>query len=431
MLIAVKSWLQTAGIAFLTLIVGWQLGAGSEQRRLIENGFTQVDVPQDVPSTGSGWVSLDPKNEADISQVWRVWNLLLEHYIDPDKLQTDKLVQGAAAGLVRAVDDPYTVLMDPVQNTEFRDSLAGNLEGIGAELVQREELIVVVAPIKGSPAQRAGLMPDDVIVSVNGETTEGLNLNETVSRIRGPKGTRVTLEIAREKAPDLITMEIVRDQIHVPSVESKTIKGKNGDIGYVALNQFGDSSINELREEFQNFKEAGVTAFILDLRFNGGGYLEGAIELVSMFQKDGKVVSVQHRKGEPENHFVNGRPLYPDIPLAILVNQGTASASEITAGALQDHKRAVIIGKTTFGKGTVQEVIDLPDGSSLRVTVARWLTPNGKDLGKEGVHPDIDLDRTQDDIKANKDPQLDAAVEWINGGSKIPARTGSGTTVKN
>ncbi len=431
MLIPMKNWAPTAGIAFLTLIVGWQLGAGAEQQRLIKSGWSSSNLPEDVPLDGSGSVTLAPEREADIRQMWRVWHLLLEHYIDPDQLQTDKLVQGAAAGLVRAVGDPYTVLMDPVENDEFRDSLSGTLEGIGAELVQKEEAIVVVAPIKGSPAQRAGLMPDDIIITVNGESTEGLNLNETVSRIRGPKGTTVTLEIARQKEVSLITMNIVRDEIHVPSVESKYIPVAGGEVGYVSLNQFGDSSINELRQELDAFSKKPLKGIILDLRYNGGGYLEGAIELVSLFQKDGKIVSVQHRKGEPQHHFVNGNPAYPTVPLAILVNEGTASASEITAGALQDHGRAVIIGKTTFGKGTVQEVIDLPDGSSLRVTVAKWLTPSGKDLGKEGVHPDIDVERTADDVKANKDPQLDKAVEWINGGAKPVVKTSSSSSVSS
>ncbi len=435
MLSPVQRWFQFGGITLLALLLGWQVGVQREHARLVREGWMAPEVQAQDSAlsalTGSGAVTEHPESDADLRLMWRVWHLLLDNYVDPGKLQTQKLVRGATAGLVKAVGDPYTLLMDPQENDNFRDGLSGTLEGIGAELIDRDGEIVVVMPIKGSPAQRAGLLPDDVILNVNGESTEGMTLQDVVSKIRGPKDTSVQLEVARAKSRDFLAFTIVRDEIHIPSVESKTIPVKDGEIGYVSLNQFGDSSIDELRQVFQSFQDQKVKSIILDLRYNGGGYLDGAVDLVSMFLKEGKVVSVQHRSGDPENHFVSGSPLFPDIPFAILVNEGTASASEITAGALQDYGRATIVGQKTFGKGTVQEVIDLPDGSSLRVTVAHWLTPKGKDLGKEGVHPDIVVDRTKEDIDAKRDPQLDAAVEFLTTGKKPEAKSSSSSSISS
>ncbi|MDD5075141.1 MAG: S41 family peptidase, partial [Candidatus Peribacteraceae bacterium] len=238
-------------------------------------------------------------------------------------------------------------------------------------------------------------------------------LNAVVQRIRGPKGTVVTLAVMRGNETALRIFEIKRDNITIPSVQNEVKKTASGSIGYIAVNQFGDGTITEVEKVLKGFKGENIKGIIVDLRYNGGGYLEGAVELASLFLKQGKIVTVQRRSGEPVHHYVNGRPLEPDIPLAVIINAGTASASEIFAGAMQDLKRGKIVGKLSFGKGTVQEVYDLPGGSSLRVTVAHWLTPNGKDLGKEGVHPDIDMDRTQEDMIAGRDPQLDAALNWL------------------
>jgi carboxyl-terminal processing protease len=347
-----------------------------------------------------------------------VWRLLLKHYIAPEDLQVTPLVFGAVQGLVHAVGDAYTAFMTPPENKSFRQALEGKLQGIGAELTLREGQIVIVAPLKGSPAAKAGLLPGDVIVQVGEVTIEGETLQQVVQRIRGPKGTRVTLTILRHGSVEPLTFTIVRDDIDVPSVESRILTTATGSLGYIALNQFGEHSIVEFKEALQSIAQEPLKGLIVDLRFNGGGYLDGAVELASLFLHQGKVVSVERRGAEPEHHYVYGRPLLPDIPLAVIINQGSASASEIVAGALQDHGRATVIGKKSFGKGTVQEVIDLPGGSSLRVTTARWLTPNGKNLGKEGVDPDIDIDRTEEDFDAGRDSQLDAAVEWLLDGER-------------
>ncbi|MEK7590899.1 MAG: S41 family peptidase [Patescibacteria group bacterium] len=393
------------------LVLGWQLGAAYEQRQLQEEAEYMEEIG--TGGVGSGELVTDPENEVNISLLWGVWRLLIRHYIAPEELKPTELLYGAVEGMVRAVGDPYTLFMTPSQNKDFRQSLEGKLQGIGAELAFRDGAVVVVAPLKGSPAQKAGLLPEDIITHVDGTDISGENLNQVVQRIRGKKGTTVLLTILRESEMNPKQLTIVRDDINIPSVESEVLKTQSGSLGYIALNQFGDNSVEEFKEALEAFQRTPVGGLIVDLRFNGGGYLEGAVDVASLFLPRGKIVSVQRRGTGLEHHYAYGRPLFPDKPLVVLINQGSASASEIVAGALQDHKRATIIGMKSFGKGTVQEVVDLPGGSSLRVTTARWLTPEGKNLGKEGVHPDIIVDRSAEDFEKERDPQLDAAKEWL------------------
>jgi len=339
---------------------------------------------------------------------------MLKHYIHPEELEVQPMLYGAVRGLVRSAGDPYSVFMNPSENTEFHQSLNGELEGIGAELTLRNDLIVVVAPLKGSPASKAGLLPEDIIVKVDGESTEGETLHETVQRIRGPRGTDVMLTVYREKEGN-VEITITRQHINVPSVESELLETDDGTVAYITINQFAEDTTKETRKALETLLDDNPDGLIVDVRYNGGGYLDRAIDLVSMFLQKGKVVSVARKEGSPEAHFVYGRPINTEIPMAVLINQGSASASEILAGALQDHGRATIIGMTSFGKGTIQEIFSLPGGSSLRITVAKWLTPNGTDLGKEGVHPDIEVDRTPEDVEQELDPQLDKALEILLG----------------
>lgn len=413
-------------LPLLTLLVGWQIGVNAQQQDTIEMQRRMEELYSGT--SGSGTLLGDPEKEVDLSLLWGVWRLLQSNYIEPGDLQTKEMVMGAVTGLVGAVGDPYTVFMTPKENTDFRDALSGHLQGIGAELAEREGKIVVVSPLKGSPAQKAGLAPQDVIVEVDGTDITGLKLNEVVTKIRGPKGTDVTIKVLREDADDLLTFTITRDNITVPSTQYEVKKTATGSVGYLAINQFGSETIHEIEEILKGVKPEELKGFIVDLRYNGGGYLEGAVDLVSMFLKEGKVVSVERRNGSPQRHYVSGQTILETIPLVVMQNEASASASEIAAGALQDHKRATIVGMKSFGKGTVQEVIDLPGGSSLRVTIAKWLTPNGRDLGKDGVVPDIEVSRTREEIVAGTDPQLQAALEWLLDGEK-PAVTANGTAL--
>ncbi len=404
-------------LPLLTLVLGWQIGVAMEQRgvRELEENLRILYTGQ----SGSGTLMDDPEKNVNPAIMWGVWRLLQKNYITPERLKTQEMLYGAVGGLVAALGDPYTVFMTPSENDDFHESLQGKLEGIGAELTLREGDVIVVAPLKGSPASEAGLQPEDIIVKVNDKEVEGQTLAKVVEQIRGPKGTSVRLSILRSGEDELLDINIVRDEIKVPSVEFEVKKTATGSVGYIALNQFGDGSVDEVRRALESFEGEDIAALVFDVRYNGGGYLEGAVELSSFFLKDGKVVSVQRRSGDPVHHYVSGHVLEADLPVAVLVNEGSASASEIFAGALQDHKRATIIGKKSFGKGTVQEVFDLPGGSSIRITTAKWLTPNGRDLGSEGIIPDIDIDRTREDREKKRDPQLDAALEWLLDGEDV------------
>lgn len=407
--------LRTFALVLLPLIalaLGWQLGATYQ----LKNFQSEEERISSLFTVGSGSghiVQSDPEKEVDLSLLWSVWRLLSRHYVSPEKLETRTMVYGAVSGLVSAIGDPYTLFMTPQDMKVFENALSGTLEGIGAQLDLKEGKVTVVAPLKGSPAEKAGLRTHDIIVSVDGKSLEGLGLEGVVSLIRGPKGTTVMLSVLREPSPVPVLLTVTRDAIHIPSVESKILVTSSGSLGYVALNQFGDDSVAELKKAILEFPEKDLKGVVLDLRFNGGGYLEGATDIVSMFLKSGTVVTVARRDTVPEVYRVNGSPILPDIPLVVLINGGSASASEITAGALQDSKRATIIGTQSFGKGTVQEIIELPGGSSLRVTTAHWLTPSGHDLGKKGVMPDIVVDRTVEQYEQAYDPQLLAAEAWL------------------
>ena len=411
----------------ITLALGWQLGASYENQALQE---TRRQVELFAPASGSGQLLHDPEHEANLSLFWGVWRLLLTQYIAPDDLNSQKMVIGATEGMVRAVGDPYTVFMAPDETREFRQSLSGQLQGIGAELSLKEGAVVVMHPLKGSPAEAAGLLPGDVILTVDGKEIEGKTLAEVVGIIRGPKGTSVVLSVARPGKDEPMSLTIVRADITVPSVETKTLKTGSGMIGYIALNQFGDTSVVEFTKALKEALKDPPKAIIIDLRFNGGGYLEGAIDIVSLFVQQGNVVSVERRGGVSEPHEVRGHALAPEIPMVVLINQGSASASEIVAGALQDYDRATIIGVKSYGKGSVQEVIDLPSATSLRLTTARWLTPKGRSIAKQGITPDVVVDRTPEQMQKDVDPQLDAAEVWLLGhrDALMKMKTGSGVT---
>lgn len=410
--------------ALLMLALGWQAGVRFEQYKLQDLREHLEDIH--TGGVGSGATIKDPEQEVDIALLWRVWRLLLSHYIAADALEARPLLYGAIAGLVEAVGDPYTVFMTPSENEDFRQALNGELEGIGAELAIRSGKITIVAPLKGSPAESAGLQPQDVIVEVDGENIENLSLNDVVHRIRGSRGTSVRLRIVRPRTAQPLEFTIIRDRILVPSTEWEVKEYKNNAIAYISINQFGSETVAEAEAALRELQkeEKHLKGLVLDVRFNGGGYLEGAVDIASFFLKEGKVVSVERRDVAPQRYYVSGRPVFPEIPLVILINEGSASASEIVAGALQDHRRATVIGVKSFGKGTVQEVIDLPGGSSLRVTTARWLTPNGKDLSKEGVTPDVLVERTPEQMTAEIDPQLEAALQFLVSGD-VPHGSGS------
>jgi carboxyl-terminal processing protease len=352
-------------------------------------------------------------DEKDLSLFWEVWEKVEEVHADPEIFEEKKMVYGAIRGMIESIGDPYTVFMDPEESTEFLRDLDGQLSGIGAEIDKRDDDLIVVTPIKNSPAQKAGLMAGDVILAIDDEPVFGLNIFEAVRRIRGEKGTSVKLTIRRESEPQALDLEIVRNLIKIDSVEIEMIDG----IAHLSIHQFTEETIYEFRTAIERLKSEKAKALVLDLRFNGGGYLDSAVDILSELIAGEKVaVKIESRiKENNEIAYVSGQASLPDLPLVVLINEGSASASEIVAGAIQDYKRGAVFGVQSFGKGSVQEVINgFKDGSTLRATVAKWLTPDGRSIDKEGIVPDKvvewgDFEKTEGKI----DPQLQAAIDYL------------------
>ncbi len=390
------------GLIILILFVfalGWNVGTN----QVLKNGDQYLIEKQ---------ISLTVNNEkADMKLFWDVWYLLASKYVDPGDLDYKNMVYGAIRGMVFSLEDPYTTFLTPKENKDFQDGLEGTLEGIGAELTLRNELITVVSPLKDSPAKKAGIQPEDIIIEIDGVDVNEYSFEQAVMKIRGPKGTKVTLTLARRGTPEPFDDIITREKININSVEWKMEKN----IAVIELNQFGDNTKEEFSKAISEILPKRPAGIVLDLRYNGGGYLDGAVDIVSEFVEKGKVVSVKKRNPkEDEVIYVNGKARVVSVPLVVLINKGSASASEIVAGAIRDNDRGIIIGETSFGKGTVQEVDNLIDGSSLRVTVAKWFTPNNINISEVGIIPDIEVERTLEDYEAQKDPQLEAALDYLN-----------------
>lgn len=406
------------GLALLLLVFGGGYKLGQRQTAFSWQNFK----PQLSLSN-----TLTPVSFAriDFSLFWDVWNRLEKSYIDKKALDPQKMVYGAISGMVSSLDDPYTVFLNPTQQKETKEDLGGSFEGIGAQLGIKEKKILVVAPLKDTPAEKAGIKAGDWIVEVDGKQTLNWTLPETVSKIRGPKGTKVKLTILHENETKPTEAEIVRNTILVKSVEWKTQQCSKATrqqcaVAYLKLSQFGDQTnsewdkaVGEINSAYQKNEVKGV---VLDLRNNPGGYLSGAVYLVGEFLPPGTLVVQQEEAGglrKPYN--VERNALLPKIPLVVLINKGSASASEIVAGALRDHKRAKLIGETSFGKGSVQDAQELSAGAGLHVTIAKWLLPKGDWINGTGIKPDFEvkLESPSADGEATQDAQLGKAIELL------------------
>lgn len=344
----------------------------------------------------------------DFNLYFEVWNTLKTNHVDKNKIKDIDLFYGSLEGLAGAAGDPYTTFMTPTLTKEFFEDLSGTFEGIGAEIGLRDDFITVVAPLDGMPAQKAGLRAGDKIYAINGESALGLTVTEAVKKIRGPKDTEVTLTIIRgEEKP--VDIKITRGQIFVASVKTEMKDG----IYIIRVSNFNEDTealFNKAVLEAVAKKPKGV---ILDLRNNPGGYLETAVNLASEWIKEGPVVAEQFGENRRAEHASNGKARLADFPTVVLINEGSASASEIVAGALRDYKKATIVGTKSFGKGSVQTIADLSDGSSLKVTIAHWLTPAGDFINEKGIEPSVVVELTDKDIEADRDPQLDKALEIL------------------
>lgn len=358
---------------------------------------------------------LAPGEKADLTLFWEVWSRLEENFLDQDKLVPEAMVDGAIKGMVDSLGDPYTVFLREQENQRFKEDLNGSFEGIGVQLGYQDKRLVVMAPLAGMPAEEAGVKAGDLILRIKDEKknidqeTTDLSLPEAVNLIRGPEGQAVILTLLSEGEEKTHEVKIIRETIVVPSVELEF--AATGEVAHLKLMRFGDRTEQEWREAVDQIQpRAGwLKGVVLDLRNNPGGYLEGSVFIASEFVKNGLIVK-QEGKGETQAYNVNRRGRLTEMPLVVLVNQGTASASEILAGSLRDHQRAQIVGEQTFGKGTVQEDQDLAGGAGLHVTTARWLLPSGSWIGEEGLTPDFVIELAEE---KEGDEQLKEAIEIL------------------
>ncbi|MBI5413131.1 S41 family peptidase [Candidatus Peregrinibacteria bacterium] len=383
-------------LSIFTFTLGWISAQSYDPTKLSE-----VEVSPDPLQRPLGVRDLD-----------EVWARLRGNYYDAKKLAQDKLEYGAVKGFVGGIGDPYTVFMTPEESKEFGNDLNGQLEGIGAQLEVKNGKLVVVTPLKGSPAEEVGIKAGDVIYKIDGALSQEMTLYQAVSKIRGAKNTQVKLIIIRENVPKPLEFTITRREITIDTI---TLKKLDGDIYHLAIHQFNDHTNSEFQNAIQKILLDKSKGLIVDVRGNGGGYLETSVEIISEFISGQKTAVIIKRRDVTKNETIKtgGSAKLADIPMVVLVDKGSASASEILAGAIQDYKRGILIGEKTFGKGSVQEISDLADGASLRMTIAKWFTPLDRTIDETGITPDQEVPFTDKDAAAGKDPQLDAAVEYL------------------
>lgn len=353
-------------------------------------------------------------DQIDFSLLKKVWDQVSTDYVDPGKIDKTKMTYGAIAGMVEAIGDPYTEFYNPEEAKKLEEDLAGSFEGIGLQIGVKDDQIIAISPIKGTPAEKAGLRPGDLILAVDKTPTTGLSVDEVVNIIRGPKDTKVTLTISREETGTR-DIEIIRAIIKVPSMDYEIKELADGKkIAHITLYQFSDSSSQDFKKSAIDILNNNVSGIILDVRSNPGGLVNQATSIAGWFLERGQLIVIEKDKnGEQIELKSNGPSNFASLPIVVLINDGSASASEILAGALKDDRQIPIIGTKSFGKGTVQQITSLDDGSSLKITTAKWYTPSGVAIQDTGIEPDIKVDLTQEDYDQNKDPQFDKAMEEI------------------
>ncbi|MFH1826816.1 MAG: S41 family peptidase [bacterium] len=361
----------------------------------------------------------------DFNLFWQTWDELEKKFVDKSKIDTTKMFYGAIKGMVASVGDPYTFFLTPDENKETKNDLSGKFTGIGAQLGLKDSNIIIIAPLKDSPAIKAGIKPGDIIKAVDGESTDGWTLIQAVSKIRGKEGTEVTLTVSRNEKKD-IKIKIIRAEIKVSSVEyelEKNVACKENcqQVGYIKINQFGENTNQEWNEAVnfitENIKQDKIKSLILDLRDNPGGFLESSVYIASEFlEKNKLVVKQESSDGNNKNYYSTRDGLLQETSVVILINGGSASASEILAGALRDYKVATLVGVKTFGKGSVQEALDLKKGAGLHVTVAKWILPNNEWINGKGLKPgkEVTLDiKNGNTLTRDQDIQLETAIEML------------------
>ena len=386
--------LRVLGIVFCAgalVVAGYLLG---NPGAVTSNSNASIDV---VNTGGDqpGWVT----RELDFGTFWDVWEHIRTNYVDQPVAEGD-LYYGALQGLLASLDDPYSMYFTPSEAEEFSQELAGSFFGIGAEIGMKDERIVVIAPLAGTPAERSGMLAGDAIIAIDDVSTIDMTVSEAVDRIRGPRDTEVVLTLSRDSAAEAFDVAIMRDEITVQSVKAEL---RDDGIGVVTVSLFNDDTSAIFEDVAQDMVSRGATGIIVDVRNNPGGLLDAAIAMAG-FWVDGQTVVIEEIRGERDEYQADGIAYFADVPTVVLVNGGSASASEILAGALQDYD---------VGKGSVQEYYELPDGSAIKMTIARWLTPLGRSIDDIGITPDVIVSYTEEDYHAGNDPQFDAAVDFL------------------
>ena len=359
----------------------------------------------------------------DFNLYWNLWNSIKTNYVDKDKVKDNDLFYGSLKGMAASLNDPYTVFFDPKENKSFQDDLAGTFEGIGAEIGLKNDLITIISPLDGMPAAKAGLMAGDQILAINGTSTSGMAVDQAVKLIRGPKDTSVTLTIYRKGVDVNKDYKINRDTIIVKSVNTQM---RADGLYVIKVSAFNDDTKGLFDQAVQDVLKKNPKGLILDLRNDPGGYLDTAVAMASEWVEKGAVVWEKFSNGNKSSYNSNGAARLTKFKTVVLINGGSASASEIVSGALRDYKKATLIGEKSFGKGSVQSVMNFADGSALKVTIAKWLTPNGDCINELGIKPTQEVKLTLDDFNKNKDPQMDAAVNFLLGKTvKATIKTGA------
>lgn len=359
-----------------------------------------------------------PPEGVDFSALYTAYQLLEENYqgvaTSTEAVSSEERVWGAVQGLAGSYGDPYTVFLPPQDKEIFESSIRGDFEGVGMEIGIRDEVLTVVAPLKNTPAERAGLRSGDKILEIDGETTAGITVEAAVGKIRGEKGTEVKLTVVRDQG-EPFTVGVVRDTIQLPTLETEL---RSDGVFVIELYNFNAVAPQLFRNAVREFANSGSDKMIIDLRGNPGGFLEVAVDIASWFLPAGKAIVIEDHNDDSQDQTLRSRgyDVFTDqLKLAILIDQGSASASEILAGALSAHDKATLVGQTSFGKGSVQQLFDVTENSSLKITIARWLTPDGVSISHGGLTPDIEVEITEEDIEADRDPQLERAASFLKG----------------
>ncbi|PJE69602.1 MAG: hypothetical protein COU98_01200 [Candidatus Staskawiczbacteria bacterium CG10_big_fil_rev_8_21_14_0_10_38_10] len=386
-----KKVLLTVGVIF-AIFIGFQSGVETGKNLVI----CRVCQPEDI----------------DFSLFWQTYNVLKEKFINLEKFDNQKIIYGAISGMTKTLDDPYTVFYNPEETKEFEEQLSGTFEGVGMEIDIKNGQLIVIAPLEGTPAQKAGLRPGDKIIKINNLETFEMSVEEAIGLIRGPKGTEVTLTIIRDGWETAQDIKVIREVIKIPSLKWELI---DNDIAYVRIYQFSENLNFEFRKKAIEILNSPAKKVILDLRNNPGGYLEVAQYVAGWFLEKNKTVVIEDFGQDKEKNIYRseGNGEFYQYPTVVLINQGSASASEILAGALRDNYNAKLIGEKSFGKGSIQEQVRLEKDSSVKITVAKWLTPKGISISGVGLEPDIEVEMTDEDYQENRDPQLEKAIEFI------------------